>query len=143
MTRLTKDFQFKIENLIPIEGESCFDAAHIKLVAEVEELGESCRLLADKVRFREKAKKQLTENMNIIKTKLDKLEKDKVYVHRCQVFKHSMKVALVEAARLDLMASKEKLEEDIRVKKNSIAIDQVAIRLHKNCKLYIQGKDYQ
>ena len=42
-----------------------------------------------------------------------------------------MKVALVEAARLDLMASKEKLEEDIRVKKNSIAIDQVAIRLHK------------
>ena len=45
-----------------------------------------------------------------------------------------MKVALVEAARLDLMASKEKLEEDIRVKRNSIAIDQVAIRLHKNCK---------
>ena len=61
-----------------------------------------------------------------------------------------MKVALVEAARLDLMASKEKLEEDIRVKKNSIAIDQVAIRLHKNCKpgkfvlcTYKQGKDYQ
>ena len=51
MTRLTKDFQSKIEILIPIEGESCFDAAHIKLVAEVEELGESCRLLADKVRF--------------------------------------------------------------------------------------------
>ena len=41
-----------------------------------------------------------------------------------------MKVALVEAARLDLMASKQKLEEDIRVKKNSIAIDQVLIRLH-------------
>ena len=149
MTRLTKDFLFKIEILIPIEGESCFDAAHIKLVAEVEELGESCSLLADKVRFREKAKKQSTEDMNIIKTKLDKLEK-RQSVHRCQVFKHSMKVALVEAARLDLMASKEKLEEDIRVKKNSIAIDQVAIRLHKNCKpgkfvlcTYKQGKDYQ
>ena len=39
----------------------------------------------------------------------------------------SVKVALVEAARLDLMASKEKLEEDIRVKKNSIAIDQVTV----------------
>ena len=36
---------FKIET----KGESCFDAAHIKLVAEVEELGESSRLLADKV----------------------------------------------------------------------------------------------
>ena len=36
----------------------------------------------------------------------------------------------MEAARLDLMASKQKLEEDIRVKKNSIAIDQVLIRLH-------------
>ena len=35
------------------------------------------------------------------------------------------KVALVAAARLDLMASKQRLEEDIRVKKNSIAIDQV------------------
>ena len=56
------DFLFKIDILIPIEGESCFDAAHIKLVAEVEELGESCRLLADKVRFREKAKKQSTEH---------------------------------------------------------------------------------
>ena len=33
----------------------------------------------------------------------------------------------MEAARLDLMASKEKLEEDIRVKKNSIAIDQVTL----------------
>ena len=33
----------------------------------------------------------------------------------------------MEAARLDLMASKEKLEEDIRVKKNSIAIDQVTV----------------
>ena len=40
-----------------------------------------------------------------------------------------MKVALVEAARLDLMASKEKLEEDIRVKKNSIAIDQVTVMM--------------
>ena len=37
-------------------------------------------LLADKVRFREKAKKQSTEDMNIIKTKLDTLEKDKVYI---------------------------------------------------------------
>ena len=33
----------------------------------------------------------------------------------------------MESARLDLMASKEKLEEDIRVKKNSIAIDQVTV----------------
>ena len=41
----------------------------------------------------------------------------------------SVKVALVEAARLDLMASKEKLEEDIRVKKNSIAIDQVTVMI--------------
>ena len=41
----------------------------------------------------------------------------------------SVKVALVEAARLDLMASKEKLEEDIRVKKNSIAIDQVTVMM--------------
>ena len=80
MTRLTKDFQSKIEILILIEGESCFDAAHIKLVAEVEELGESCSLLADKVEFREKAKKLSADNMNIIKTKLDKLEKDKVYI---------------------------------------------------------------
>ena len=38
-------------------------------------------------------------------------------------------VALVEAARLDLMASKQKLEEDIRVKKNSIAIDQVFVSM--------------
>ena len=35
----------------------------------------------------------------------------------------------MEAARLDLMASKEKLEEDIRVKKNSIAIDQVTVMM--------------
>ena len=50
----------------------------------------------------------------------------------------------MEAARLDLMASKQKLEEDIRVKKNSIAIDQVLIRLHKNAKtLYRQGKGLQ
>ena len=38
-------------------------------------------------------------------------------------------MALVEAARLDLMASKQKLEEDIRVKKNSIAIDQVFVSM--------------
>ena len=38
-------------------------------------------------------------------------------------------MALVEAARLDLMASKQKLEEDIRVKKNSIAIDQVFVSI--------------
>ena len=35
----------------------------------------------------------------------------------------------MEAARLDLMASKQKLEEDIRVKKNSIAIDQVFVSM--------------
>ena len=35
----------------------------------------------------------------------------------------------MEAARLDLMASKQKLEEDIRVKKNSIAIDQVFVSI--------------
>ena len=42
----------------------------------------------------------------------------------------------MEAARLDLMASKEKLQEDIRVKQNSIAIDQVYCyhaNLHENC----------
>ena len=41
----------------------------------------------------------------------------------------------MEAARLDLTASKQKLEEDIRVKKNSIAIDQVTLfyrYLHSN-----------
>ena len=33
------------------KGEACYDAAHIKLVGEVEELGESCKLLAEKVHF--------------------------------------------------------------------------------------------
>ena len=42
---------YKIETMIITKGESCFDSAHIKLVAEVEELGESCKLLADKVVF--------------------------------------------------------------------------------------------
>ena len=88
--------------MIITKGESCFDAAHIKLVAEVEELGESCKLLADKVVFCENC---------------------------CQVSMRSVKVTLVEAARLDLMASKEKLQEDIRVKQNSIAIDQVTVTM--------------
>ena len=34
-----------------LQGEACYDAAHIKLVGEVEELGESCKLLAEKVHF--------------------------------------------------------------------------------------------
>ena len=34
-----------------LKGEACYDAAHIKLVGEVEELGESCKLLAEKVHF--------------------------------------------------------------------------------------------
>ena len=36
------------------------------------------------------------------------------------------KVAVVEAARHDLVANKQQLEEDIRVKENSLTIDQVA-----------------
>ena len=51
-------------------------------------------------------------------TRCDTISKKKVFFS---------KVALVAAARLDLMASKQRLEEDIRVKKNSIAIDQVTV----------------
>lgn len=37
------------------------------------------------------------------------------------------KVAVVEAARNDLVANKQQLEEDISVKENSLTIDQVAL----------------
>ena len=46
---MKKNNSGKILILVIIKGEACFDAAHIKLVAEVEELGESCSLLAEKV----------------------------------------------------------------------------------------------
>ena len=60
---------FKIET----KGESCFDAAHTKLVAEVEELGESSRLLADKV------------NISTSKDKVTRRQGDKVNISGANV----------------------------------------------------------
>ena len=56
---------FKIETLIITKGESCFDAAHIKLVAEVEELGESSRLLADKVKISSLKTRRQGDKVNV------------------------------------------------------------------------------
>ena len=52
---------FKIET----KGESCFDAAHTKLVAEVEELGESSRLLADKVKISSLKTRRQGDKVNV------------------------------------------------------------------------------
>ena len=55
----------KIETVIITKGESCFDAAHIKLVAEVEELGESSRLLADKVKISSLKTRRQGDKVNV------------------------------------------------------------------------------
>ena len=51
--------------MIITKGESCFDAAHIKLVAEVEELGESSRLLADKVKISSLKTRRQGDKVNV------------------------------------------------------------------------------